>query len=72
MTPEERAELDRLLDLQERENLMERVPSAAQEQRAEQAAAELLEMASLAEQQHAAVRARRAQVAPDAEWIDGE
>jgi hypothetical protein len=73
MTPEERAELDRLLDLQERETLMGRVPTPAQDQhRAEQVEAEMAEMAAIAAREHAAVRARRAQVAPDAEWIDGE
>jgi hypothetical protein len=73
MTPEERAELDRLLDLQEREALMARVPTAAQDHhRAEQVEAELAELVATVEVQQAAVRVRRAQLAPDAEWIDGE
>jgi hypothetical protein len=71
MTPEERAELDRLLDLQEREALMARVPTAEQEQQhAEQVQAELAELIAGVETEQAAVRARRAQVASDAEWMD--
>jgi outer membrane protein TolC len=66
MTPEERAELDRLLDLQEREALMARVPEpvpAASD-------TEIAELVAAAEAEHAAVRARRAHLVPDAEWIE--
>lgn len=73
MDPKDRVELDRLLDLREREELMARVPTVEQDQhRAEQVEAELAEMVAAAEAQHAAVRERRAQLASDAEWIDGE
>lgn len=73
MTPEERAELDRLLDLREREELMACVPTVEQDQqRSEQVEAELAEMVAVAEAQQAAVRVRRAELAPDAEWIEGD
>lgn len=70
MTPEERAELDRLLDLREREELMARVPTPEQdERRSQQIEAERVQLASVVEVRQAAERARREQLAPDAEWI---
>jgi hypothetical protein len=68
MTPEERAELDRLLDLAEKEQILAAAPTPAQEKL--QASPLLLEQAQLLENEFAQVRATRQALAPSAEWVD--
>lgn len=66
MDPKDRAELDRLLDLAEMEQLLAAAPSAGQEQ----AVADLRPAVVELEREHDAIRQRRDQLAPDAEWLD--
>ena len=70
MTPEERAELDRLLDLAEKERLLEAAPSPEQVAQHERVLAERLEQVVVLEREFALVRDARQALAPDADWID--
>lgn len=71
MNPNDRAELDRLLDLAEKEQLLASAPSLDQERAAaEVVLAEQRAVVASRERELHAVRQRQQQLASDAEWID--
>jgi len=72
MDPKDRAELDRLLDIAEREEIMRRAPTLEQVRELETRRLVAEREVDVAELERAseAVKARREGLAPDAEWIE--
>lgn len=70
MDPKDRAELDRLLDLAEKEQLLAAAPTPEQEQAYERLVAERSAQVSVMEREHELVRCERDALASAAEWLD--